>query len=98
MDGELRAREEDTQKYTFYLYSLSLLLSASVVACSNHSEDFRGKLSGLVAQSVVVQDITTLSTLSPSICLLNSTFVLYPQIVVNRPVFVLKTLDRSSNL
>ena len=54
MDGELRAREEDTQKYTFYLYSLSLLLSASVVACSNYSEDFRGKLSGLRAQSVVV--------------------------------------------
>jgi len=47
MDGELRARERDTPKYAFYLYSLSPPLSAQVVACLDCIEDFRAKLSGL---------------------------------------------------
>jgi len=46
MDRDTRAHERDAPKYAFYLYSLSLSLSAQVVACLDRTEDFRAKLSG----------------------------------------------------
>ena len=66
MDGELRARERDTLKYAFYLYSLSLSLSAQVVACLDCSEDFRVKISGRTESIKVFYYTTTTCTLCTS--------------------------------
>ena len=77
MNGELRTREKDTQKYIFYLYRSAPLISALVVAWLDCSEDFRAKISGLAESEKVFCYATTLSTLSPCIDLLNVTFVLY---------------------
>ena len=78
MNGELRTREKDTQKYIFYLYRSAPLISALVVAWLDCTEDFRAKISGLAAYGVVVEHHYALRVRSPCIDLLNVTFVLYP--------------------
>jgi hypothetical protein len=78
MNGELRAREKDAQKYIFYLYRSAPLISALVVAWLDCSEDFRAKISGLAACGVVAEHHYALRVRSPCIDLLNVTLSLKP--------------------